>query len=1314
MELFEHDVERLKRLIADEWLPFENRELEATFGGASDATTFQSVAQRLKAKGYKEIRQEDKLNILTPENVRFTLTGMAAIEDYCRTDVLEGKAFEAIIKDRTGGETTIDFDEYGVRVKVRRENPLTKSDPAVQDLLKRWDGQKKAFRIIKRWSFVDELKGVRFDLSMVRSSPKDSRGQLIWQNKFQQRDITKTAIAYEVEVELIHPEINVNPNISEMTIQQMKNLISGIGDVLRGIQKHTFLIRKSVAKRVLEDYKKLVNSDRFRGVQPKPMEKRNMLKVKEKGVPNIRTGYNVTDKADGLRMMGFTDDEGELFLIDMSLNVYRTGLQRRGCASSLLDGEYVSQDKHGNSVFQYLIFDIYIDSKTDVSKLPFKTKDNNCRYEYLRAWMDRWYKMSSGSKEPNIVPGAGVTAKNKINVALKRFEFATGDDIFVKCAQMLEYAHAQYYNTDGLILTPNATPIPDKHGGRFIEQLKWKPAKDNTIDFLVLFDKEETGQERETIGVKPGTNETVTYKTMRLYVGSENDPAYLDPRGTVLFEQPLPGVRGRARGRREYRPVLFNPVEFPDTMANTCNIECEIDLETNESVVRAESGDPVMTNSIVEMTYVPTNEPGWRWVPLRVRHDKTERYQRGIAGRTFNNDEGAEIVWNSIHDPVTEHMISTGSESPSMKELGEMNMLERREGEIDKVYYDRKDSKNDPEMIRGLRNFHRLYIKENILLQRGLMGEGKTLVDLACGQGGDMNTWIREKVGFVYGTDIAGDGILNPESGAYRRYLNQVMKAGGYEALPKMIFTIGSSAKRLSTGDAGATPEESNIMRTVYGQMNADGPVPPFVTKFGAGRLRNGADCVAIMFAIHYFFENEQSLHNIMTNISDSLKIGGLFIGCCFDGEKVFQMLRTVPEGGSVVGQQKGAEIWKITKRYSNKDITAGPESLGMGIDVKFMSIGTEQREYLVPFEMLKNEMAKIGCELLTKEECTELMLNNSTNMFEESYEMAEKKGMKFPMSKDVKKYSFLNRWFIFKRRRMGLSEEKVEEQAIIDVGSSMAVRRAVEEAQQAMKGPEPERKLTLAEKARKANEQEMKKGEAEAEEEVKEAMAKVVPGAKPEKTKFELKELFSFGLDSSVTTKEVKAIDSATAAKWLSFSSHFPIKDTDRTEYPSAEHYYYAMKFKLASNKPDLAKTLFSQAGTIHQEFQRTRITETMNGTRALSEERELALVKEERKKVLNVFTQKEIKAFGVVFDEGKWMTERDKVLEYALQQRYELDARYRKIIEKVKELGLYLLYDTGTVFGAELGGKRKSDKTIDGENKVGKIMMKLAGYRV
>jgi predicted NAD-dependent protein-ADP-ribosyltransferase YbiA (DUF1768 family) len=318
---------------------------------------------------------------------------------------------------------------------------------------------------------------------------------------------------------------------------------------------------------------------------------------------------------------------------------------------------------------------------------------------------------------------------------------------------------------------------------------------------------------------------------------------------------------------------------------------------------------------------------------------------------------------------------------------------------------------------------------------------------------------------------------------------------------------------------------------------------------------------------------------------------------------------------------------------------------------------------------------------------------------------MAEKKGYKFPMSKDVKKYSFLNRWFIFKRRSFGAAEEQP---GVIDIGTSEAVL-----FEQAHTVKEPERKLTFAEKAQKATEAVMQQGDKEEEEEVKEAMARVVPGAVAEKTKFELNELFKFSLDATVTTKELKK-DFPDAARVLSFSSHFPIKDKDGTEYPSVEHYYYAMKFKLASNKPDLGQNLFSQAGSIHQEFLRKRITETMNGTRALTEAREQALVKEERKQVVDVFTAKEIKKYSVTFDEGKWATVKDEALEYALQERYELDARYRTIIEKIKELGLYLLYDIGTASGSELGGKRRADKTIDGENKVGKIMMKLAGFRI
>ena len=1324
MELYPAEVDTLGRLV-EEWSLHDDRELEATFKNASDTTTFLGVAQRLKAKGYTALPQEDKMNIITPQQVRFTVTGMGAIEAYCRDDTLEGKAFEAMTKERAGVESNLDIASYGVRMKVRRENPLEKDDPTVRDMLNNWLGQRKAFRILRRWTFVG--KGVRFDLSMVRSTARSSKGDFIWQSRFQPdkggKDITKEPAFYEIEVELLRPESTPANDEARASIVKacVKDLIRGVGEVLRGIQKHHILIRNQVTAKVLEGYKDLVKTDRFRGVAPITMVVQNMRKERVEKEANIRDGYNVTDKADGLRMMGYVDARGELFMIDMSMYVYKTGLVRTSCAHSLVDGEYVTKDKEGNGIYQFMLFDCYIaPEKRDVTQLPFKAEakadgDAKDRYSELLSWGEKWNEGDG----PNVLKGAGVTDATKILVSVKQFKFANAGDvsIFQLCGKVLDSASAAFYNTDGLILTPNLLPLPQKPGVKFGEQLKWKPAEDNSVDFLVDFDK-DGGMDIVSTGVKPGSGETVQHKTMRLYVGSDLDPAYEDPRGTVLYEQPLPGAGSASGGvqrkwKREYKPVLFNPSELPDTMSSVCYAEITTSA-SGEDYVTCENGDPIETKSIVEMRYEPGNEPGWRWIPMRVRYDKTERYQKGIIGRTLNKDEAAEGVWNSIHDPITPYMIRTGSDQPSPKELSEMSgaVAGVASGQVSKVYYERKGPKEDLQAVRGLRDFHRRYIKEDLLLRSGLSGGGKSFVDLACGQGGDLWSWIKWKVDFVYGTDIAGNGIRDPQDGAYRRYVNAVIKFGGYDKVPKMLFTIGSSARNLATGEAGATPEEANMMRAVMGKVGVEGPIPPFVEKNAKGRLRNGADCVAIMFAIHYFFENEVSLTGFMRNVSDTLAMGGLFIGCCFDGQRVFDSLRSIPQDGALVGQEKGSEIWKITKRYSVTDLTTGPESIGLPIDVDFISIGTTQREYLVPFELLKMKMGEIGCELLTADECRALNLVSSTELFEDTHDAAARRGQKFPMSATIRQYSFLNRWFIFKRRRGGMMEEEVPEE-----------RQAVPE------GPEhppvaPSGQPSVAPAASKENgvknltikmPEPAVAGPGDAPKGLDVAPLRTIPGAPAAgpsgKRKYALAELFQFFFDAS--TGDKLKLGDPDAARWISPSSHYPIKDGD-VEYPSVEHYIAGMKYKLATNKPELGAKLFAREGEVHQSSLRERATESAQGARALTAEKEHDFLKSERKKVAEESDiTKGMKKYRATFDEGKWFAVKDGVLRDALKQRWETDVRLRRIVEAVKAKGLVLLYYTGPGAGSDLGGKRTAEGYIDGENKVGKILMELAGWR-
>jgi hypothetical protein len=102
-----------------EWLEHPEYELETTFGksGTVDATTFLAVAKRLRARGYRSIPQEDRLTIMTKQNVRFSLSTLIMIQQYCKDDTLATKSYDAMIKDRTVATATIFASRLAVRFR---------------------------------------------------------------------------------------------------------------------------------------------------------------------------------------------------------------------------------------------------------------------------------------------------------------------------------------------------------------------------------------------------------------------------------------------------------------------------------------------------------------------------------------------------------------------------------------------------------------------------------------------------------------------------------------------------------------------------------------------------------------------------------------------------------------------------------------------------------------------------------------------------------------------------------------------------------------------------------------------------------------------------------------------------------------------------------------------------------------------------------------------------------------------------------------------------------------------------------------------
>ena len=206
---------------------------------------------------------------------------------------------------------------------------------------------------------------------------------------------------------------------------------------------------------------------------------------------------------------------------------------------------------------------------------------------------------------------------------------------------------------------------------------------------------------------------------------------------------------------------------------------------------------------------------------------------------------------------------------------------------------------------------------------------------------------------------------------------------------------------------------------------------------------------------------------------------------------------------------------------------------------------------------------------------------------------------------------------------------------------------------------------------------------------------------------KYPISRVFLFYLGADKKT----AYGDPVAARWLAPGSLFPIQDPDRSdvEYPSAEHFLAAMFYRYATDKPDLAFSLFASTGTIHQTF----LAETMGKSEDARHEKLAEVITKIRSMWYNPTTRK--RAFNSYkvkgFNEAAWMTEKDRVIEYAMRWRWEKDARFRKIIDAAREDGKYLLFYVLTGID-ELGGRRDREGHIIGENKIGRAIMKLPGY--
>jgi SAM-dependent methyltransferase len=1067
IKLSKSDYDNLNRMVSIASTD-SNCELEAviktTKGKPFSRTDFENLYKRCISMGMVssedtevlDIRYKDERNKVSFN--RISIKTINAIKEYCKNNNLNSVHKNNIIfikknrylskeKTKKGFIEPLQNNDYNFRVNLNHESNSLENDKKkmLDDEFKRKD---KFFRLKKRYSFKSLDNLFRFDLTIIKSSSRNiSTGEYIYTRDLKYSNTLLNPENYEFELEFIGHNKLENEKKEDKASLILNSLITNVGVILQVIKDTYYIMSNDDQKKILHEYWKLVkgkshkisqNYPKFIGPKNVSISKKNMCEcTDEDSQLNIRKNYCVTEKADGERYLLFISKSKKVYLINNRLDVKYTGKIASGYSDSLLDGELILKNNLDNHIFKFLIFDIYYSSGQDIRNIPFKTNiqgDKKSRVGHIDEILKKITLKDDNEIDILSEDSNSVSELEEgqfpefLSFELQRKQFyygnidSVGSDIFKKSAILLDKISSGSFNyeTDGLIFTPVNLGVgsyiendtPEFTGITWDACFKWKPPSDNTIDFLVeiLKEKNSKGNYVDKITYKiddtiPGQNTLKKYKTLILKTGfNPKKHGKINP--CLIFTKEMDIMK---------KSNIYISKEFvPDNNyddTNTpylANIELQTDNKGNNRMLCYKTGDEIEDNTIIEMSYDINKPPGFRWLPRNVRYDKTQSLRLGST--QYGNDfTTANNIWNSLHDPIDEIMIKSGK-----------NINYNKDND---VYYSRA-GKRDSSLSKNLLDFHNLYVKFKLITTTANeAGEDSRLLDLACGKGGDLPKWIQSNFSFVLGIDISKDNIENPNDGACLRYYKkkeEFGKKGESEKLPEIIFSVGNSSKRINNGDCTENEDYKKLLKVIFNDesiQNGD------LKQDGLAKLKGKAtqpfDVCSIQFALHYFFKDLNTLRGVMENISINTKVGGYFIGTCFDGETMFNKLKNINRGQTIQGMVDGKPIWRIEKDYDNKELKNNSESLGMSIWVYMETINKKFEEYLVNFTYFKDIIKEYGFELIDNS-ITENYGIKPTGLFSDLFdEMIKDKGnykLASQMTEKEKEISFCNRYFIFKK----------------------------------------------------------------------------------------------------------------------------------------------------------------------------------------------------------------------------------------------------------------------------------------------------------
>lgn len=688
----------------------------------------------------------------------------------------------------------------------------------------------------------------------------------------------KTTTKYEVEMEITSMDQNM--------------IMTYLMIILQHRQDNFYVIPGNERRRVISEYRAIVQNNYFVGAQPETLHKEKISKL-------YKSEYSVTDKADGERAFMIIDQNGSVYFVDNNLKeVFKTDVVsckiddqstsstvssdtstvsdiRQGTPnckklyySTVVDGELV---KHNNKIY-FLAFDI----------LAYNNRDLRGNQEYdLRKRLDRLTHVVKTLSESKYYV-----------ISVKHYYFG---NVFSGSKRILDSIDEKFYANDGLIFTPINEPYPLVK--KWQNLLKWKPAELNTIDFYAK---------------KIDGKTTASSSVWQLYVQGEIPQETKRKTQTVLFD--IETLCGKDKS---------NVVTYETTF--------------DDNLVDPTTGEFYKTDTVIEFKW---DFSLGKFVPLRTRWDKTAN-----PSKHGNFSKVACDIWNNINNPIEKEYLL-------------------------KFYSNVKSGKDDF-FFERMRRFHNK-IKE--FLYNKYCKNTNSLLELCSGRGGDMHKWIYNNIKNVVGYDISDKNIEECGRRLQTTNINKDFKYDFY----KMDLT---------------RDDASDI---IY------------------NNTQNTFDTVCCQFGIHYFFQSERTLDNIIEILDKNLKNQGRFIVTFMDNE----CLDNLFGGKNSVSYEQDNEI----VYFLEKQKTLTHSSFGNGLKITLNGnniLGEGSDEWIIDFTDFCKRMELRGYRCIETELFSKLYNPNLCNGIE--------------LQKCEMDISFLNRYCVFEKNTLNHTDTKVKNQKIFD-----------------------------------------------------------------------------------------------------------------------------------------------------------------------------------------------------------------------------------------------------------------------------------------